>query len=151
MTYRIDEKPVFRIDSILIEEKGSADETLIEKVGRKSREPLEYVKAGTGLEHKEGDCLLKEQANYDGAPLDVRPMFRCYPKTKLKHDEPEDGDSAVAIFRTLCPANADQRADLNRTLAFRENQKLSQHLTFSSLKPNAEPRTTASRANQPRP
>ena len=101
MTYRVDKKPVLRIDRILIEEKGSTDESLIEKVGCKSRKPCEYVEAGTGLEHKEGDSLLKEQANYDGAPLDVRPVFRCYPKTELKHDETEDGDCAVAIFRTL--------------------------------------------------
>ena len=32
MTYHIDEKPVLRVDSILIEEKGSTDEALGEEV-----------------------------------------------------------------------------------------------------------------------
>ena len=60
MTYRVDEKPVLRTDSILVEEKGSTDETLIEKVGCKSRNPPEYVEASTRFENEEGDCLLKE-------------------------------------------------------------------------------------------
>jgi hypothetical protein len=101
MTYRIDEKPVLCIDSFLIKEKGSTDETLIEKVGRQSRKPLEHVEAGTGLEHEEGNHLLKEQADYDCAPLDVRPTLRRHPKAKLKHNQTEDGDCAVTIFCTL--------------------------------------------------
>ena len=123
MTYRVDKKPVLCVDGILVEEKGSTDETLIEKVRCQSRKPPEYVEAGTGLEHEEGDRLLKEQADNDGAPLDVRLALRGRPKAKLKHDQTEDGDCAVAIFRTLDPANADQRADLNRTiLPFDENK-----------------------------
>lgn len=43
MTYSVDKKPVLRIDGFLVEEKGSTDETLIEKVGCKSRNPLEYA------------------------------------------------------------------------------------------------------------
>jgi hypothetical protein len=101
MTYRVDEKPVLCIDSILIEEKGSTDETLIQKVGCKSRNPPEYVEAGTRFENEEGDHLLKEQANYDSAPLYVRPVRRRCPKAKLKHDQTKDGDCAVAVFRTL--------------------------------------------------
>ena len=99
-TYRVDEEPMF-IDSFLIEEKRSADETLIEIVGYKSRKPPEHVEAGIGLEHEEGDRLLKEQADYDGAPLDVGPVLRRRPKAKLKHDETEDGDCAVTVRRTL--------------------------------------------------
>jgi hypothetical protein len=60
MTYRVDEKPVLRTDSILVEEKGSTDETLIEKVGCKGRNPPEYVEASTRFENEEGDRLLKE-------------------------------------------------------------------------------------------
>ena len=60
MTHRVDEKPMLCIYSILIEEKGSTNETLIEKVGCKGRNPSEYVEASTRLENKEGDCLLKE-------------------------------------------------------------------------------------------
>jgi len=51
---------MFRIDSFLIEEKGGAYETLIEKIGRGRREPHEDVEAGNGLEHEKGNRLLKE-------------------------------------------------------------------------------------------
>jgi hypothetical protein len=101
MTYCVDEEPVLCIDSILIEEKGGTDETLIKEVGCQSREPLEHVEASTGLEYEEGDRLLKEQADYDCAPLDVRTVPRCRPKSKLKHDQTEDGDCAVTVLRTL--------------------------------------------------
>jgi hypothetical protein len=86
MTYRVDEKPVLCVDSVLIEEEGSTDEALIEKVGCERRKPLEYMEASTGLEHEEGDHLLKEQADYDGGPLDMRPALRRHPEAKLKHD-----------------------------------------------------------------
>ena len=33
MTYCVDEEPVFRVDSFLIEEKGGTDEPLIKEVG----------------------------------------------------------------------------------------------------------------------
>ena len=111
-TYRVDEKPVF-IYGFLVEEKGSTDETLIEKVGYKSREPLEHVEAGIGLEHEEGDRLLKEQADHDGTPLDLRPVLRRRPKAKLKHDETEDRDCAITIICTLV-----QSTRINKTLAF---------------------------------
>ena len=101
MTYRVDEEPVFCIDSFLIEEKGGTDETLIKEVGCQSREPFEHVEAGTGLEYKEGYGLLKEQADYDSAPLDVRAMLGSRPKSKLKHEQTDDGDSAVTVFRAL--------------------------------------------------
>ena len=74
MTYKVDEKPVLCINSILIRNKDRTDKTLVENVGRKSRNPPEYVEAGTRLENKEGDRLLKEQADHDSAPLDVRPV-----------------------------------------------------------------------------
>ena len=99
-TYRVNKEPVF-IDGVLIKEKGSTDETLIEKVGNKSREPLEHVEARIGLEHEEGDRLLKEQADHDGAPLDLRPVLRRRPKAKLKHDQTEDRDRTVTIICTL--------------------------------------------------
>ena len=101
MTYQVGKKPVLCIDSILIKRKDRTDETLIENVGRKSRNPPEHVEAGTRLENEEGGHLLKEQADHDGAPLDVRPVLRRNPKAKLKHDETEDGNRAVTIFRTL--------------------------------------------------
>jgi hypothetical protein len=66
---------MLRIDSFLIEEKGSAYETLSEKVGRGSRKPHEDVEAGNGLEHEKGNRLLKEQSDHDGAPLDMRPVL----------------------------------------------------------------------------
>jgi hypothetical protein len=59
------------------------------------------VETGTGLEYEEGDRLLKEQADYDCAPLDVRTVRRRRPKSKLKHDQTENGDCAVTVFRTL--------------------------------------------------
>jgi len=59
------------------------------------------VEAGTGLEYEERDRLLKEQADYDRTPLDVRTVLRSCPKSKLKHDQTDDGDCAVTIFRTL--------------------------------------------------
>jgi len=48
------------------------------------------VEADTGLEYEEGDRLLKEQADYDCAPLDVRTVIGRRPKSKLKHDQTED-------------------------------------------------------------
>ncbi len=101
MTYHVDENPMLCHDSFLIEEKGSADETLIDKIGSGVRQPHAHVEAGTGLEYEEGDHLLKEQSDYDGMPLDMRTVLRSRPKPKLKHDQTEDGDYAVTIFRTL--------------------------------------------------
>ena len=60
MTYHIDEEPVLRVHSILIEEKGSPDETLIEEIGCEICEPMKQVEASTGLEHEERDDLLHE-------------------------------------------------------------------------------------------
>jgi len=59
------------------------------------------VEAGTGLEHKKGNRLLKEQSDHDGAPLDMRPVLRSRQKTKLKHNKTNDGNRAIAIFRAL--------------------------------------------------
>jgi hypothetical protein len=101
MTYQVDKKPMFCIDSFLIEEKGSAYETLIEKIGRESRKPHEHVEAGTGLENEKGNRLLKEQSDHDGMPLDMRPVLGSRPKAELKHDQTKDGDCTVTIFRTL--------------------------------------------------
>ncbi len=64
-----------RIDSFLIEEKSSAYETLSEEIGRGSRKPHENVEAGNGLEHEEGNRLLKEQSDHDGVPLNMRPVL----------------------------------------------------------------------------
>jgi len=115
MTYCVDEEPVFCIDSFLIEEEGGTDETLIKKVGCQSREPLEHVEAGTGLEYEKGNRLLKEQADYDCAPLNVRTVLRRRPKPKLKHDQTKDGDCAVTVFRTLSrPTWISQRIRIER-------------------------------------
>ena len=59
------------------------------------------MEAGTGLEHEKGNRLLKKQSDHDCAPLDVRTMLRRGPKSELKHDQTEDGDCAVTVFRTL--------------------------------------------------
>ena len=66
---------MLRIDSFLIEEKGSAYETLIEKIGRGSRKPHEYVEASDRLEHEKGNRLLKKQSDHDCVPLDMRPVL----------------------------------------------------------------------------
>ena len=66
------------------------------------------MEAGTGLEYEKGNRLLKEQADYDSAPLDVGTMLGSRPKSKLKHDQTNYGDSAVTVFRTLSRQNADQ-------------------------------------------
>jgi hypothetical protein len=89
------------IDSFLIEEKGSAYETTIEKIRRESRKPQEHAEASTGLEHEKGDRLLKEQSDHDGVPLDMRPVLGGRPKAELKHDQTKDGDCTVTVFRTL--------------------------------------------------
>jgi hypothetical protein len=89
------------IDSFLIEEKGGSYETPIEKIGRESRKPHEHVEASTGLEHEKDNRLLKEQSDHDDAPLDMRPVSRSRPETKLKHNKIKDGNCAISIFRTL--------------------------------------------------
>ena len=101
VTYQVDKKPLFCIDSFLIEEKGSAYETLGEPIGRESRKPQEHVEADTGLEHEKGNCLLKEQSDQDGAPLDMGPVLGGRPKAELKHDQTNDGDCTVTVFRVL--------------------------------------------------
>ena len=92
---------MFRIDSFLIEEKSSAYETPVEKIGRGSGKPQKHAEAGTGLEHEKGDRLLKEQSDHDGVPLDMRPVLGGRPKAELKHDKTKDGDCTVTVFRTL--------------------------------------------------
>jgi hypothetical protein len=101
VTYQVNKKPILCIDGFLIEEKGRAYETLSEKIGRKSRKPHKHVEAGTGLEHEKGNCLLKEQPDHDGVPLDMGPVLGGRPKAELKHDQTKDGDCTVTVFRTL--------------------------------------------------
>jgi hypothetical protein len=108
MTYHVDEEPVLRVDGILIEEKGSPDETLTEEIGCESCKPIEQVETSTGFEHEERDRLLHEQANNDGLPLDVRPFLGRRPKAKLEHDQTEHGDRAITVVRALVSQNADQ-------------------------------------------
>jgi hypothetical protein len=72
------------VNSILIEEKSSADETLSEEVGCESCKPPEKVEPGAGLEPKKGHGLLHEQAKNDSPPLDVGSMLRCRPKAELE-------------------------------------------------------------------
>ncbi len=55
------------------------------------------MEASAGFEHEEGDRLLDEQTNDDGAPL----VPRRHQETKLEHDETDDGDRAIAIIRAL--------------------------------------------------
>ena len=101
VTHQVDKKPMLCIDNFRIEKKGSAYETLIEKIGRESRKPHEHVKAGTGLKHEKGNRLLNEQADHDCVPLDMRPVLGSRPKAELEHGQTQDGDCTVAIFRTL--------------------------------------------------
>ena len=61
------------------------------------------MEASTGLEHEEGDGLLHEEADYNGVPLDVRPVLGCRPKFKLENDQTEHCDCAVTIVRALVP------------------------------------------------
>jgi hypothetical protein len=75
VTYQVDKNPMLCIDGFLIEEKGSAYETLVEKIGRESRKPHEHMEAGTGLEHEKGNRLLNEQSDHDSVPLDMRPVL----------------------------------------------------------------------------
>lgn len=98
---------MLRVDGILIEEKCSADKTLVEEIGCEICKPLEQAEASTGLENEERDHLLYEEADYDDVPLDVRPVPGCRPKAKLENDEAENGDCAVTIVRALVPQNTD--------------------------------------------
>ncbi len=59
------------------------------------------MEASAGFEHEEGDRLLDEQTDDDGAPLDGGPVPRRRPETKLEHDETQDGDRAISIVRAL--------------------------------------------------
>ncbi|SRR6266851_696344 len=97
VTYHIDEKPVLRVDGILIEEKGSTDESLVEEIRCEGCKPPKHVRVSTGLEHDERDRLLYEQADYDGPPLDMRPVLGRRPKAKLEYHQTEHGDCAVTI------------------------------------------------------
>ena len=151
MTYYVDKEPVLRIDRILIEEKGSTNEGLVEKIGCESCKPLKQVKASARLEHEECDHLLNEQTGDDGAPLDVRPVLGRRPKAKLEHDKTEHGDCAVAIVRALIPQPRIREVDHNMYIYITYFQKIGDQPTFSSLKPNAEPMTIAKRASQPKP
>jgi hypothetical protein len=89
------------VNSILVEEKSSANETLSEEVGCESCKPPEQVEAGAGLEHEECYGLLHEQAKNDSPPLDVGSMSRRGPKAELEDQQAQHGDRAVAISRIL--------------------------------------------------
>jgi len=86
MTYYVDEEPVLGFDSILIEEKCSTDEALVREIRCEICKPPEHVIAGTSLEHEDRDRLLCEEADNDGLPLNVRPVFGRCPKSKLEHE-----------------------------------------------------------------
>jgi len=103
LTHHVDEEPMFRVHGVLIEEKGSTDETLSEKVGCESRKPFENMEACSRFEHEQSNRLLHEQAGYDGGPLDVRPVLRRRPKAKLEHEQTEYGDRSITITRALYP------------------------------------------------
>jgi hypothetical protein len=97
MIYHVDKGPMLILDYILIKEKGSTDKSLAGEFRGESCGPYKHVYTGTGLEHEECNCLLYEQANYDDAPLDVRPVLGCCPKDKLEHDKTKHRDCAVFI------------------------------------------------------
>jgi hypothetical protein len=101
MTNHIDKEPLFVVDGVCVEEEGSADEALGKEVGSESREPFESVEASAGFEHEEGNRLLNEETNDNGAPLDSGPVLRGHPESKLKHDETHDGNGAIAIVSSL--------------------------------------------------
>jgi hypothetical protein len=101
MTYHIDEDPVLRVDGLLIEEKGTANVTVVGEIGCQGCKPPEYVQASTEFEHEKRDRLLHEQPDYDGAPLDVRPMPGRRPEAKLVCNQTKHGDCAVKIARAL--------------------------------------------------
>lgn len=86
MTYYVDEEPALVFDSILIEEKCGTDETLVREIRCEIRKPPKRVIAGTSLEHEDRDHLLCEEADNDGLPLNVRPVFGRCPKSKLEHE-----------------------------------------------------------------
>ena len=86
MTYYVDEEPALIFDSILIEEKCGTDETFIREIGCEICKPPKCVIAGTCLEHEDRDRLLCEEADDDGLPLNVRPVFGRRPKSKLDHE-----------------------------------------------------------------
>jgi hypothetical protein len=101
MTYDVDKEPVLCVDGVYVKEEGSADEGLVKKVGSELCKPIENVEASAGFEHEEGNRLLDEQTNDDSPPLDSGPVPRCRPETKLEHDEAQNGNGPVAIFRSL--------------------------------------------------
>ena len=59
------------------------------------------MEASARFEHEEGSYLLDEQTDDYGPPLDSGPVLRGRPETKLEHDETQNGDGAIAIFRSL--------------------------------------------------
>jgi hypothetical protein len=75
MTYNIDKEPMFVVDGVRVEEEGSANEGLGKEVGSENREPFESVESSAGFEHEEGNRLLDEETNDNGAPLDSGPVL----------------------------------------------------------------------------
>lgn len=58
-THSIDEEPVL-IYSIFIEKESCPCQSLVQKIGGKSGNPLEYRKAGTRFQNKQCDNLLEK-------------------------------------------------------------------------------------------
>jgi hypothetical protein len=99
----------------VIKEKGSIDETSIEKVGRKIRNSNVMCELVWGHEHDECDCLLNEEVDYDDEILDMRQVRRRH--LKLKTAIRPDRARILRGHHILhpSPANADQLADWNGT------------------------------------
>jgi len=125
VTYQVDQKPMLCIDSFLIEEKGGAYETPIEKIGRESRKPHEHVEASTGLEHEKDNRLLKEQSDHDDAPLDMRPVLRSRPENQTETQQ-DQGRKLLDHISYPIPANAESRIGF---ILQKKKQRLSKYLT----------------------
>lgn len=77
------EKPS-RVRWVITAKEGGGEATLVEEVGRGIGDPLEKAEAGATLEDKEGDALLKDEADDDGVPLDHLSVTRAEPVNDVK-------------------------------------------------------------------
>jgi hypothetical protein len=57
---------------VIAKPKGRADQRPTQEIGSQTSDPTKDREASIGLEHKQGDSLLEEQANYDSRPLTTR-------------------------------------------------------------------------------